>query len=65
IHGGHLSRRLADLPKNKTLIIQCQGGDRSSTATSLLLKNGFSNIYNLIGGIAAWQKAGLPVVKEN
>ncbi|HNO91998.1 MAG TPA: MBL fold metallo-hydrolase [bacterium] len=64
IHGGHLSRRLADLPKNKTLIIQCQGGDRSSTATSLLLKNGFNNIYNLIGGIAAWQKAGLPVVKE-
>lgn len=56
IHGGHLPHRLQDLPTNKTIIVTCQAGDRSSIAASYLLRNGFTNILNYPPGYAGWKK---------
>ncbi len=39
----------------------CQGGYRSSEATSLLERKGFREIYNISGGTGAWIIAGLEV----
>ncbi len=61
LHLGYLTDNLNKLPRDKTLVLQCLGGDRSSTACSLLLKHGYKNLLNLTGGIGAWEKAGLPV----
>jgi glyoxylase-like metal-dependent hydrolase (beta-lactamase superfamily II)/rhodanese-related sulfurtransferase len=57
----HLSDRLATLPKDRTLLVYCAGGYRSSIAASLLKRARFSPVAEIAGGITAWQSANLPV----
>ncbi len=45
--------------KDTAIIMQCQRGGRSAKALELLKSAGFSNVYNMEGGIVAWHKAGL------
>lgn len=61
-----LGERLKELTryKDKPVLLHCQGGVRSAKACDLLAKNGFTKLYNLQGGINAWQQAKLPVVKD-
>lgn len=47
--------------KDKEIYVYCRSGGRSSKAADLLVKNGFKNVYNLEGGITAWQSNGMPV----
>lgn len=47
------------LDKSRPTYIICQGGYRSSAATSILEQKGFREIYNISGGTGAWIKAGL------
>jgi len=49
--------------KSKPVITCCETGNRSSAAIATLKKLGFENVYNLAGGYAGWQQAGLPVEK--
>lgn len=58
---GEVPGRLAEIPKDKTVIITCRSGNRSSQVASYLQGQGFTNIHDLQGGIIAWQQAGLPV----
>lgn len=53
-----LEKRLKELEnhKNKSLIVYCRSGNRSRTASEILVKNGFKNVYNLSGGIIEWTK---------
>ena len=60
---GYLSERLEELPREKRLVMQCQGGARSAIATSLLRARGIEAV-NLIGGFAEWQAGGNPVERE-
>ncbi|MDW8465984.1 MAG: rhodanese-like domain-containing protein [Chloroherpetonaceae bacterium] len=60
----HLEEEVHKLPKDKKIVVHCAGGYRSATAVSLLNKHGFMNVTDVIGGIDAWQKDGLPVVVE-
>jgi len=46
-------------PAEPTFVI-CQGGYRSSAATSILENAGFSELYNVTGGTTAWVAADLP-----
>ena len=48
-------------PKQKIAVV-CASGKRSSTAVSMLLQHGYQRLYNVTGGMEAWQKAGLPMV---
>jgi hydroxyacylglutathione hydrolase len=43
--------------------MHCLGGDRSSTAISALMARGYRNLYNLTGGIVAWQEHGFPLAR--
>jgi hydroxyacylglutathione hydrolase len=52
---GHLAERIDEIPKDKTVVMQCQGGGRSSIASSLMLKLGRKNVANLSGGYKAWK----------
>ena len=53
--------RLSEVPKDKTVIVQCRSGSRSSQVTDFLQQQGFTNVRNMSGGLNAWQAAGLPV----
>ena len=49
--------------KGRPVIAVCRTGSRSGIAASSLVKSGFEEVYNLRGGIMAWQNAGLPLQK--
>lgn len=55
------AQRHAELPKDRPLLVMCAGGTRSAAATGFLLRNGWTDVANVDGGITAWQRAGLPV----
>ncbi len=49
--------------REQPIVIVCRSGQRSIAAGVLLGKQGFRQVYNLTGGILAWQKASLPLGK--
>jgi glyoxylase-like metal-dependent hydrolase (beta-lactamase superfamily II)/rhodanese-related sulfurtransferase len=55
-----LALRLDDLPRNRELLVVCEGGSRSVRAARFLKQVGFSKVTNLAGGTSAWRRAGLP-----
>jgi len=57
---GQLEGRLAALPRDQRVVVICRSGNRSATATSLLVRSGFDAV-NLRGGMQAWSSAGLPL----
>jgi rhodanese-related sulfurtransferase len=50
-----------ELPKDKPIYVICNSGNRSRTASGILIKDGYKKVYNIDGGIQAWLRAGLPV----
>ena len=56
-----LNERLSELKqyKDSPVITQCKSGRRSAQALDVLKSAGFSKVYNMDGGIMAWDKAGL------
>ncbi|MGI9140824.1 MAG: MBL fold metallo-hydrolase [Gemmatimonadaceae bacterium] len=61
---GQLEDRLAEIPRGKPVVLQCQSGARSSIAASLLQKHGVKEVTNLSGGFLGWESAGKPVIRE-
>ena len=55
-----LAGRIAELPTDRPLVLQCGSGARSMIAASLLQAHGVAGVVNLSGGYSAWLKAGLP-----
>lgn len=49
-------RSLELLPREKEIIVFCQGGDRSDEAVGKLREMGFKNVTQLLGGYERWQK---------
>ena len=62
---GDLVDTLDELPRDRPLVIACQGGSRSSIGTSLLRARGFENVINFSGGFTEWQRAGLPIETDD
>jgi len=48
--------------KGETIAVTCHTGKRSSTAISLLLREGYTGLHNVTGGMEAWGRAKLPMV---
>ncbi len=61
-----LAERINELNRFKDgpVIAYCRSGARSGSIGGLMKKNGFEKVYNLGGGIAAWQSANMPVTKK-
>jgi glyoxylase-like metal-dependent hydrolase (beta-lactamase superfamily II)/rhodanese-related sulfurtransferase len=53
-----LESRVAEFDPSRPTAIVCASGYRSSTATSLLERSGFTNLFNVVGGTNAWLAAG-------
>ena len=62
----NLKTRIPELEKHKSkkVIIACRSGHRSSQACATLKKEGFEQVFNLGGGVMAWESANLPLVKK-
>jgi hydroxyacylglutathione hydrolase len=56
-----LPDRLSELDDSTRVVLHCQGGGRSSIATSLLQSRGFANVANLAGGYEGWVARGYKV----
>jgi hydroxyacylglutathione hydrolase len=56
-----VDERAPEFDPNRRTAVICAGGFRSSAATSILERLGFTNLLNVLGGTGAWIKAGYPV----
>ena len=56
----HLQDGRNELERYKTqpMAVSCGSGQRSSLASSILLRHGFTQLFNVVGGMEAWEKAG-------
>jgi rhodanese-related sulfurtransferase len=59
---GNFENEIATLDKSKTYAVYCRSGNRSGQAVKVMSDAGFSNLYNLNGGVIDWANAGLPLV---
>lgn len=59
-------QRVSEMDKHKdaTIVVYCRSGNRSGGVCRTLTKRGFEKVYNLSGGIMAWQDAHLPIQKR-
>lgn len=60
---GFLQDNIDELPfdKKQPVVITCGVGHRAGVGVSILLKAGFKDVRNLLGGMKAWKALGLPV----
>lgn len=59
--GDNFADRISDFPRNEAYLFVCRSGGRSARAARVAQINGFQNVYNLEGGMLAWNQEGLPV----
>lgn len=62
-NGASFNSEVSKLDKNKPVYVYCAVGGRSSSAKDALLKMGFTEVHNMLGGIKEWSAKGLPVKK--
>ena len=53
--------RLDELPAGRPLLVICHSGNRSAAVVGYLARTGRTDAVNVIGGMDAWARAGLPV----
>ena len=51
---GEVPERVAELPRDRPIIVYCHGGGRSAMIAAYLEGQGFEHVANLSGGIDAW-----------
>jgi hydroxyacylglutathione hydrolase len=57
---GYLRDRVAELPRDRPVVVHCKAGGRSAIAASVLAAHGFEGVINMDGGYDRWVAAGLP-----
>jgi len=63
IYLGKLQNETDKLPRNQPIFVICKTANRSSFGASVLLREGFDQVHNVLGGTDAWKKAAYPLVK--
>lgn len=56
---------LQSVSKEQPIAVVCLSGYRSVPVAQWLVNQGYQTVYNLSGGVAAWQQAGYPVIRGN
>lgn len=62
---GSVDKDLAGVAKDREIILVCRSGRRSGIAAKLLSERGYTKLWNMEGGMLAWQKLGYPIVKKD
>ena len=63
IYVGLIESCIKEVPTDRNMAVVCKSGTRSSFASSILLRAGYKNITNILGGMDAWKKMGYDIVK--
>lgn len=56
-----LGVRLQDIPRDRPIMVICASGSRSVSAVGYLLSAGWEDVGSVAGGVATWERMGLPV----
>lgn len=56
-----LPARIAEVPRERAVLVHCKSGYRSMSALSLLARHGYGRVVDVAGGFDAWLAAGAPV----
>jgi adenylyltransferase/sulfurtransferase len=51
-----IPQRVAELPRDKEIVVYCRSGSRSARVQQFLISNGFTRVKNLAGGMMAWKR---------
>ncbi|MDI6885500.1 MAG: rhodanese-like domain-containing protein [archaeon] len=57
-----LNNRTEELNKSNKIVVYSENGSNSTTACELLIEKGFERVYNVLGGLNAWNESGYPLV---
>src|SRR3954471_16108197 len=57
--------RVAEVPKDRDVVVVCKVGARSAQVTAYLRQQGWESVRNLDGGVVAWVSAGRDLVTNN
>lgn len=57
-----LASRLSEVPDDAKILVYCRSGRRSVDASNILLDAGYTDVYNMLGGINEWSYSQYPVV---
>lgn len=63
-YGDNFETNVITLDKDAEIYVYCRSGKRSASAAAILNNQGYTNVYNLLGGFNAWKSAGLPTNKK-
>jgi rhodanese-related sulfurtransferase len=60
------AQRLAEFPADKSakIVLYCQSGRMSAIAADVLAKQGYTNVWNVEGGMVAWEQAGYSLIRK-
>lgn len=64
IEGSDFTTRIGSLDKNATYALYCKSGRRSNAAMEQMTAADFTHVYDLTGGIGAWQTMGGPMIMD-
>lgn len=59
-YGDNFETNVSVLDKTSEIYVYCRSGKRSAAAAAILKNQGYTHVYNLLGGINAWKSEGLP-----
>ena len=62
-YDANFQEEVKKLDATKKYVVYCRSGGRSSKSVSAMKKLGFKDVYNMSGGILAWQRAKNNLVK--
>jgi rhodanese-related sulfurtransferase len=61
ISNPNFGEQIEKIEKDKTILIVCASGNRSARATRYLDEKGYAKVYNIVGGMGAWNREKLPI----
>lgn len=60
-----IEKWVQELPKDKTIYFVCRSGNRSGIAQRMAAQRGYENTFNMVGGMIAWRREGVPTISKN
>ena len=57
-----LRAQIEEVPEDMKILVYCRTGRRSVTASKILVDEGYTEVYNMLGGLKSWKAAKYPVV---
>lgn len=59
-----LPQQIEELPKDETIVFICRSGNRSGQAAAYAMENGIKSVFNMKGGMIAWNEQGFEISTE-